>query len=188
MVLQLGNAVCEDGQIHEPYPLTSAGMFELDRGSTNGELVCHDRSHQAAVLFPKVTNIYLSPAVWKVICLCVAHMEPQGVITAPCMAMKTSCPPPGRLKQRFETAAWIASLCKWLGLPLAMLKLSCFGTLKDLLCLWTGFCVHWALHPEVAPSQCHAEHWICLSPWFLVKPERQPGSCRTEGAVINVSS
>lgn len=29
-VLQLGKAVCENGQMNEPYPLTSAGMFELD--------------------------------------------------------------------------------------------------------------------------------------------------------------
>lgn len=92
---------------------------------------------------------------------------------------------------RFETAAWIASWCTWLGLALAMLKLNCFSTLNDLFCLWPGFCARWAsttLHSEVAPSPCCAEHQVCLSRWFLVKPETQPGSCRMEGAVINVSS
>lgn len=66
----------------------------------------------------------------------------------------------------FETAAWIASFCEWLGLALATLKLNCFSPLNDLLCLWPGFCVHWAsavLHPEAAPCWCCAEHRVHVS-------------------------
>lgn len=56
-------------------------------------------SDQATLPFPKLTNVCLSPAVRVVICPCVVLIGPQCVIVAPCMAVKTSCPSPGQLKQ-----------------------------------------------------------------------------------------
>lgn len=156
-------------------------------GNANRALVCHSRSDPATLPFSKVIHVCLFPAVCVVIRPCVVHVGPQCVIVTPCIAVKTSCPSPGQLKGGFETAAWIASLCKCLRLALAMVKLNCFSLLNDLLCLWPGFCVCWAspvLHPEVAPFWYH----VHLSPWFLVKPERQPSSWRMEGTVINVNS
>jgi len=120
-----------------------AGTFELKRwGNANSTLVCHSRSDLATLPFSKVTHVCLSPAVRVVIWPRVVRVGPQCVIMTPCMAVKTSCPCPGQLEGGFETAAWIASLCKWLGLALTMLKLNCFSPLDDLLWLWPGFCAH----------------------------------------------
>lgn len=49
-------------------------------------------SDQATLPFPKFPDVCLSPAVLVLI-------GPQCVIVAPCMAVKTSCPSPGQLKQ-----------------------------------------------------------------------------------------
>lgn len=113
-----------------------AGTFELKRwGDTSRALVCHSRSDLATLPFSKVIHVCLSAAVCVVIWPHVAHVGPLCVIVTPCVAVKTSCPSPGQLNGGFETAAWIASLYKWLGLALAMLKLDCFSPLNDLLCL-----------------------------------------------------
>lgn len=112
-----------------------AGMFEFNKWEVaNRALVCHSRRDPATLPFSKVTHVCLSPAVRVVIWLRVVRVGPQCVIMKPCMPITTSCPSPGQLKGGFETASWIVSLCKLLGLALAIAFVSfCF-------CCVCGFC------------------------------------------------
>lgn len=160
-------------------------LWAKEMGQHQRALVCHSWSDPATFSFSEVSHACLSPALCNLPSCCVCRATACDHDILHCCT--TSCPSHGQLKGGFETTPYISSLWKWLRLTLAMLKLNYLSTLADLLCLWPVFCACWAsavLHPEVVPS------WCCVHPplWSLVKPQRQPGCFRMEGAIINVSS